>query len=104
MHRRSGGLIATVFPVILKGYKVNFTNRSSRPPSRENVTDWERTFEAAVLETDNAVLSQRIETAEASIVYRLRTISHGPETREEQNALEEAMSMLCVLKEVGLAN
>ena len=56
---------------------------------------WEKTYLAAILETDNAKLRERVEAANASIVARmdeLRSDSGG--TAQEQKALADALNGL----------
>jgi hypothetical protein len=59
---------------------------------------WQELYEAAILETDDAKLLQRIPTAKAAIDARLQELQtdHGG-TSEEQQALSEALVGLTVL-------
>ena len=61
--------------------------------------DWEHEYIAAVLETDNAVLPERISTAELAIAKRVDALNmnHGG-TPEEQQSLAAALAGLNKLR------
>lgn len=60
---------------------------------------WEEHYIAAILETDNAKLAERVGAAHAAIASRRNELrmDHGG-TPEEQHALSDAVSSLAVLK------
>jgi hypothetical protein len=60
---------------------------------------WEGLYEAAILETDDAKLPQRLRSAKAAIDVRLQEIQldHGG-TPEERQAIADALAGLIVLR------
>lgn len=60
---------------------------------------WQRSYEDAVLETDRTRLPPLIRAARAAIDARLENLhQHHKTSAEELQALEDALSGLCVLK------
>jgi len=57
--------------------------------------DWEHEYVAAILETDDAKLADRISAAELAIANRMDTLNmdHGG-TREEQQSITAALASL----------
>ena len=60
---------------------------------------WQELYEAAILETDDAKLRQRLPAAKAAIDVRLQELqtNHGG-TSEEQQAISDALVGLTVLR------
>jgi hypothetical protein len=61
--------------------------------------EWQRTYHEALLETDWTKIEERIQAAEAAIKEKLHefSLNHGG-TSEENQAIEDAMNALSVLK------
>lgn len=61
--------------------------------------DWEGIYEAAILETDNGKLAQRVRAAKAAIDARLQVLQldHGG-TPEERQAIADALAGLSILR------
>ena len=61
---------------------------------------WEKLYEAAILETDNSKLKERIDAALAAIEVCLREFGQNRTgTPKERQALREALKGLAVLRE-----
>jgi len=61
--------------------------------------EWQEPYVAAVLETDRAKLSERLEKAQAAIRSRIDEMSHDDRgTTEERAAIEFALYCLEILK------
>jgi len=60
--------------------------------------EWQRPYQDALSELDPAKLTAKIAAAEAAIAVRLASIPEGPESREERQAINDALSALRVLK------
>ena len=56
--------------------------------------NWRALYRAAILETDNRVLPQRVSEAEEAVRSREREIFYGDGTSEEKEALEDALYAL----------
>ena len=56
--------------------------------------NWRTLYRAAILETDNRVLPQRVSEAEEAMRSREREIFYGDGTSEEKEALEDALYAL----------
>lgn len=56
--------------------------------------DWRTLYRAAILETNNRVLPQRVSEAEEAVRARGREIFYGAGTQEEKEALEDALYAL----------
>ena len=58
---------------------------SPSAPSTKNLKfpDWQREFEAALLETDPQKLRERLEAAEVAMVLRSQVLVHGPDGHAE---------------------
>jgi hypothetical protein len=63
------------------------------------MSDFEKLYQAAILETDWSKIEERIQAADSAISARSRelSINHGG-TREENQAIEDALSGLSVLR------
>lgn len=63
------------------------------------MTEWMDVYKAAILETDWSKIQERIQVAESAIKVRLHEFSmnHGG-TREENQAIQDALSGLTVLR------
>ena len=59
---------------------------------------WEETYKNAMLETDRSKLWERIEAAQTSIDRRLEQINAGHDSREERQAIRDALAGLNVLR------
>ena len=66
----------------------------------ENLTypGWQELYYDALVELDLAKLPKLVVVAHGAIVQRLRAITSMPEHQAEQQALEDALSSLRVLK------
>ena len=56
--------------------------------------NWRTLYRAAILETNNRVLPQRVAEAEEAVRARGREIFYGDGTSEEKEALEDALYAL----------
>jgi hypothetical protein len=72
-------------------------------PSPKILYPWQHDYQAALLELDPEKLAQRVEAAETAIFKRLQTISQGPDSNAERQAIEDAVASLRVLKQEKLA-
>ena len=63
------------------------------PPFQKR-TNWRFLYTAAILETDKAVLPQRVSEAEAAVTARRREIFCADGSPEEKEALEDALYAL----------
>ncbi len=61
-------------------------------------TEWKSLYRAAILETNQLVISQRICRAEEAVLAREREVFYGHGTLEEQEALEDALYALRALR------
>jgi hypothetical protein len=59
-----------------------------------NHTDWKTLYRAAILETNNSVIPQRVSEAERAALARGRELFYGDGTSEEKEALEDALYAL----------
>jgi hypothetical protein len=59
---------------------------------------WKSLYRAAILETDKAVLPQRVSVAEAAIIAREREIFYAGGNAEEKEELEDALYALHAFK------
>ena len=64
--------------------------------------EWQRDYQAALLELDREKLRERVEAAETAIFKRLQAISQSPENQAERQAIEDALAGLRVLKRESL--
>jgi hypothetical protein len=64
-------------------------------PSHEN---WRALYRAAILETNKTHILQKLSTAEQAILARGRELFYTAGTREEMEALEEALYALRVFR------
>ena len=62
------------------------------PPCQNR--NWMTLYRAAILETNNMVLPQRVSEAEEAVLARGREIFYGNGTSEEEEALEDALYAL----------
>jgi len=60
--------------------------------------EWQREYQAALLELDHAKLGERVEAAETAIYKRLQAMSHGSDAQAERQAIEDALANLRTLK------
>ena len=71
----------------------------SQNPKHDVKQDWEKLYRAAVLESDRSKLLQRVETAEAAILERSRSLSKSPaHGGKEQEAITRALYILSLLR------
>ena len=65
-------------------------------PSTQNLKfpDWQREFEAALLEVDPQKLSERVKAAEAAIFLRQQALVYSSDGHAERQAIEDAMRAL----------
>lgn len=63
--------------------------------------EWQKPFQDALVELDKEKLQERVVAAEAAIFNRLQTMSS---TREERQAMEDALASLCYLKRESLGS
>jgi hypothetical protein len=66
---------------------------SAFPPSPSH-KDWKALYRAAILETNNNVILQKLSKAEQAILARGRELFYAAGTRDEQEALEDALYAL----------
>ena len=59
---------------------------------------WQATYLEALMETNQHKLVGRVDLAETAILLRLNTIRFSRESRTEEQALEDALSGLSVLR------
>ena len=64
--------------------------------------EWQHEYYAALIETAPGKLSERVTAAETTIFKRLQTMSTGPESLAEQQAIEDALASLRILKKERL--
>ena len=69
-----------------------------QPSSESEPYSWEEVYKAAVLETDNAQLEQRIEVAEGALLTRWLELTNRHERRMEIQAMVNANLALRDLK------
>ncbi len=62
-------------------------------------SEWDKVYQAAILETDWSKIEERIQAADSAISARLRELStnHG-ETPEEKHRIEDELSGLRALR------
>ena len=66
--------------------------------------DWETLYVAAVLETDNTRLGDRIRKVEKELKSRLSVLTIGPAHAAERKAVQDTLRALAVLKAERLGN
>jgi hypothetical protein len=59
-----------------------------------NRTEWRSLYRAAILETDQRLLSQRVSEAEDAVIERGREVFYDHGAAEEKDALEDALYAL----------
>jgi hypothetical protein len=59
---------------------------------------WEESYKNAMLETDRSRLPERIEAAQTSINRRLQEINAGHDSKEERQAIRDALAGLNILR------
>lgn len=64
------------------------------PDASSKHPDWQREFEAALLERDPRVLRERVDAAEAAIFLRLQSLADGPPEPAEREAISNALRTL----------
>jgi hypothetical protein len=70
----------------------NLMNAGSSP--RPGHTEWKSLYRAAILETDERIVSQRVCEAERAVLARGRELFYGSCPPDEQEALEDALYAL----------
>ena len=75
---------------------------SSSPPSKILYPEWQAEYQAALLELDPKRLFERVTAAETAIFNRLQAMSHTSDGYAEQQAIEDALANLGVLKKDNL--
>ena len=60
--------------------------------------NWQRDYESAFCETDNAVLFKKVEVAEAAMLTRRDALTGRVEDRAEWQSLEDALANVFALK------
>jgi hypothetical protein len=63
--------------------------------------EWQREYQEALFETDPARLPQRVMIAEFVLLKRLRAIAYNQDTIRERQKVEDALSMLRLLKNLS---
>jgi hypothetical protein len=64
--------------------------------------EWQREFEAALLEQDREKLLAQVGAAEAAIFNRLQATSQSPDHEAERHAIRDAVEKLRILKRDSL--
>ena len=67
-------------------------------PASPDRTNWQTLYRAAILETNNSLISQKVLEAEQAVVARGRELFHSMGTHEEQEFLEDALYALRAFK------
>ena len=75
---------------------------ASSQSSKMLYPEWQREFQAAMLELDREKLSRRVMEAETAIFNRLQAISQSSDHDSERGAIEDALSSLRALKRMAL--
>ena len=65
-------------------------------------SEWQHEYYAALIETTPRKLSERVIAAETAIFKRLQTMSTGEDSLAEQQAIEDALASLRILKKERL--
>jgi hypothetical protein len=60
--------------------------------------EWQKEFQAAILELNREKLADRVVTAERAISKRLQALSRSSDSGSERQAIEDALSSLRLLK------
>ncbi len=60
--------------------------------------EWQRPYQAAVLEVDSKKLAERVAEAEAAIFKRLQQLTKSQDGQDERQLIEGAICALRVLK------
>jgi hypothetical protein len=63
-------------------------------PRCPNQAEWKALYRAAILESDKAVIPQKLSEAERAVLARGRELCYGEGTPEEREALEDALYAL----------
>jgi hypothetical protein len=66
--------------------------------AESNISDWKRTYEQALNESDAGKLIARICAAESALCVRLQQMSYGPTHRDEAMAIYDAVHSLRLLR------
>jgi hypothetical protein len=77
-------------------------DRASRLPLRIRFPEWQQAYEAAILEMDRIVVSNRIAEAETAILKRLEKIRLSAIHEAERQAIQNAIFMLHIVKQEEL--
>lgn len=70
----------------------------SSPSPYDAKYSWQREYLAAILETGNETLQQRIQEAEKVIARRLDALTKDGHNPDEMQALQDALNALTILK------
>lgn len=61
-------------------------------------SEWKTLYRAAILETDKAIIPQRVSEAQRAVRARGRELFYNGGSREERNALDHALHALRALR------
>jgi hypothetical protein len=78
---------------VIKRFSPSFSSSALRFPA------WQREYEAALQETNQDRLFERIEAAEPAIRIRIHALEHSLDHHAERQAMEEALRVLQSLKQ-----
>lgn len=79
------------------------TTRPDSTPETLKYPQWQREFDAAILEGDPKTLRQRVDAAEAALFLRLQALAGNAEGQAEQQAIADAMRTLRAIQKEKLA-
>ncbi len=65
---------------------------------------WQAPFQQLIVEFTLQGLPEKLQKAEALVQERLQQLDHGNDHREERIALQDALSILRVMKQEGLGS
>ncbi|MGB2635671.1 MAG: hypothetical protein WAM58_17210 [Candidatus Acidiferrum sp.] len=65
---------------------------------------WHAPFQELIVEFTLHGLPEKLQKAEALVQVRLQQLDHGSDHREEKIALQDALSILRVMKQEGLGS
>jgi hypothetical protein len=64
---------------------------------------WQTPLQEAILEFDREKLREKLQKVETSILERLQELQHGPDGHSEREAINDALSVLRIIKRDRLA-
>jgi hypothetical protein len=74
-------------------------DRDSSPSTQDlRFPDWQREYEAALLEVDPQKVAERVKAAEAAIFLRQQALANNPDGHAERQAIDDAMRALRVIQ------